>query len=66
MVDSIAVIDVDTHVTEPPDLWTSRLPRKFVEAAPHVEWDPQRQRDRWHVGRHTLLGVQDQAHAGWR
>jgi predicted TIM-barrel fold metal-dependent hydrolase len=66
MTDSIAVIDVDTHVTEPPDLWTSRLPRKFRAAAPHVEWDAQRQRDRWHVGRHTLLGVQDQAHAGWK
>jgi predicted TIM-barrel fold metal-dependent hydrolase len=65
MVDSIAVIDVDTHVTEPPDLWTSRMPRKLVDAAPHVEWDAQ-QRDRRHVGRHTLLGVPDQAHAGWK
>jgi hypothetical protein len=26
MIDSIAVIDVDTHVTEPPDRWTSRMP----------------------------------------
>ena len=66
MGDPIAVIDVDTHVTEPVDLWTSRLPRKFASDAPHVEWDAERQRDRWHVGRHTLLGVQDQAHAGWK
>jgi len=66
MSDSITVIDVDSHVTEPPDLWTSRLPRRFAADAPHVEWDPDRQRDRWHVGRHTLLGVQDQAHAGWK
>src|SRR6185437_6242449 len=66
MSDSITVIDVDSHVTEPPDLWTSRLRRRFAADAPHVEWDPDRQRDRWHVGRHTLLGVQDQAHAGWK
>jgi predicted TIM-barrel fold metal-dependent hydrolase len=65
LTDPIAVIDVDTHVTEPADLWTTRLPERFRDRAPHVEWDEQRQRDRWHVGRHTLLGVQDQAHAGW-
>ncbi len=31
------VIDVDTHVTEPADLWTSRLPAKWHDAAPHIE-----------------------------
>jgi predicted TIM-barrel fold metal-dependent hydrolase len=66
LTDPIAVIDVDTHLTEPADLWTSRLPRRLRDAAPHVEWDDRRRRDRWHVGRHTLLGVQDQAHAGWK
>jgi predicted TIM-barrel fold metal-dependent hydrolase len=66
MTDPVAVIDADSHVTEPADLWTSRLPRQFRAEAPHVEWDERRQRDRWHVGRHTLLGVQDQAHAGWK
>jgi len=28
------VIDVDTHVTEPPDLWTSRVPAKWHERVP--------------------------------
>jgi hypothetical protein len=32
MIDSIAVSDVGTHVAESPDLWTSRLPRKFLDA----------------------------------
>ena len=32
-----AVIDVDTHVTEPADLWTSRLPSKWHDQAPKVE-----------------------------
>jgi len=30
------IIDADTHVTEPPDLWTSRLPKKYLEQAPRV------------------------------
>jgi predicted TIM-barrel fold metal-dependent hydrolase len=29
-------IDADTHVTEPGDVWTSRLPQKFQEAAPRM------------------------------
>ena len=29
-------IDSDTHITEPGDVWTSRLPRKFRDAAPHM------------------------------
>ena len=28
---TIPVIDIDTHYTEPPDLWTSRAPAKFKE-----------------------------------
>jgi predicted TIM-barrel fold metal-dependent hydrolase len=33
----IPIIDVDTHLTEPPDLWTSRAPSKFKDRVPHVE-----------------------------
>ena len=32
-----AVIDVDTHVTEPPDLWTSRVPNKWRDLVPRIE-----------------------------
>jgi predicted TIM-barrel fold metal-dependent hydrolase len=31
------VIDVDTHVTEPPDVWTSRVPSRWRERVPHIE-----------------------------
>jgi hypothetical protein len=31
------VVDVDTHLTEPPDLWTSRVSSKWGEAIPPVE-----------------------------
>ena len=33
----IAVIDVDTHLTEPPDVWTSRVSSKWGDAIPHIE-----------------------------
>ncbi len=26
--DRVAVIDVDTHLTEPPDVWTARVPER--------------------------------------
>lgn len=29
-------LDADTHITEPGDVWTSRLPRKFQDAAPRM------------------------------
>lgn len=31
------VIDTDTHLTEPRDLWTSRAPKKYVDRVPRVE-----------------------------
>ena len=37
LFDQHRVIDVDTHVTEPPDLWTSRVASKWKDRVPHVE-----------------------------
>lgn len=31
------IIDVDTHVTESPDLWTSRAPAKMKDRVPRIE-----------------------------
>ena len=28
------VIDSDSHLTEPPDVWTARVPRKYVDRVP--------------------------------
>ena len=33
------IIDVDTHVTESADLWTSRVPARMREAVPHLVKD---------------------------
>src|ERR1700687_4500013 len=30
------IIDADTHVTETPDLWTSRAPARMRDRVPHV------------------------------
>lgn len=37
LFEDYAVIDVDTHVTEPADLWTSRTPSKWHDVVPHIE-----------------------------
>jgi uncharacterized protein len=54
------VIDADTHVTEPPDLWTSRLPSKWRDAGPHLEDGVWRVADDW------LTEFGAHSHAGWR
>jgi uncharacterized protein len=33
------IIDSDSHVTEPADVWTSRVPRRYVDRVPRVEKD---------------------------
>jgi uncharacterized protein len=37
LADDVLVIDTDTHLTEPRDLWTSRAPAKYAERVPRVE-----------------------------
>ena len=44
IVDEIPIIDSDTHVIEPADLWTSRLSTKrWGNLIPHVRWDDETQ-----------------------
>src|SRR5438105_1331736 len=37
--DPIPVIDMDSHYTEPADLWTSRAPAAYRERVPHIKRD---------------------------
>jgi uncharacterized protein len=63
---SIPIIDADTHLCEPPDLWTSRMSaRKWGDAIPHVAFDERLGRDRWYVGDSRLTTVASWAWAGW-
>jgi uncharacterized protein len=45
----IKVIDTDTHIIEPYDLWTKRVPKKWGDLIPRVEWDEDLQQDVWTV-----------------
>jgi predicted TIM-barrel fold metal-dependent hydrolase len=59
------VIDCDTHITEPADVWTSRLPARLRERAPRIVRNDQGF-DVWHVGEHVpLVPVGHTAVAGW-
>ena len=61
------VIDADTHITEPPDLFTSRLPAKYRDLAPRVHWNEERAWEEWTVGDQApITPVGHTATAGWK
>lgn len=60
-----AVADVDAHIIEPADLWTSRVSSKWGDLVPHVRFHERLQEDRWYVGQRKLFGVGAFAQAGW-
>jgi len=60
-----AVADVDSHIIEPPDLWTSRVSSKWGDLVPHVRFHERLQEDRWYIGDRKLFGVGAFAQAGW-
>jgi predicted TIM-barrel fold metal-dependent hydrolase len=53
MLAGIKVIDVDTHVTEWPDLWTSRAPARLKNLVPRQVG--QREEKRWVIGEDTFI-----------
>ncbi len=60
------VIDVDAHITEPGDLWSSRLAAKFRGRGPELRRDPETGRDGWHLGdSKAFASVGHTAVAGW-
>ncbi len=61
----IPIIDTDTHVVEPPDLWTSRMSKKWGERVPHVRWDPTTQDEGWFSGDIRIGTCGSAAMAGW-
>ncbi|MGW0633058.1 amidohydrolase family protein [Streptomyces sp. NPDC002758] len=65
LVSQIKVVDADSHITEPPDLWTTRVGRELLELAPRTVSDEKRGFDRWWVGSKRLGGVGASAAAGW-
>lgn len=69
LVDRIPVIDTDTHVSEPPDLWLSRLPTKWHDIAPRVvqlDTGPDgSSEDVWLIGDDPVASAWRMAMAGW-
>jgi predicted TIM-barrel fold metal-dependent hydrolase len=58
------IVDADSHVNEPPDLWQKRVPARFRERAPRVErgdhgdvWLFDGGREKWPVGLTTVAGL---------
>ena len=60
------VIDVDTHITEPGDLWTSRVPARYKDLAPRIVRDPATGVETWALGDSPgFMPVGFTAMAGW-
>jgi predicted TIM-barrel fold metal-dependent hydrolase len=65
IVDEIEVIDTDTHLVEPPDLWTSRMSSSWGDLVPHVLWDDDHEEEAWFIGGQRVTSVGAAAQAGW-
>jgi uncharacterized protein len=65
VVSQIPIIDTDTHVVEPPDLWTSRVSARWGELVPHVRWDDAAGIEAWFIGDQRLGPAAGAAMAGW-
>ena len=57
------IIDSDSHITEPPDVWTARVPAKYRADVPHVV--RQGTADTWVLNGERLAPVGATAPAGW-
>ena len=64
-LDDVRIIDTDTHVIEPADLWTSRVPKKWVDLVPQVRWDPEGGEDVWMLGDTKLYAAGLACGASW-
>lgn len=52
---SMPIVDVDTHYTEPPDLWTALAPASLKDRAPRIATDSNGD-EHWIVGEDMKLG----------
>jgi predicted TIM-barrel fold metal-dependent hydrolase len=64
VLSSIDVIDTDTHVSEPYDLWTSRVPAKYRDRVPVVETYELTGSKHWRIGDTWLAATGFFAQAG--
>jgi uncharacterized protein len=62
----LRIIDADTHLTEPTDLWTARLPERFRDEGPQVRFHEPTGTWRWQIGDRWCTMVGNYSVAGWR
>ena len=65
IVKEFKVIDSDTHVIEPYDLWTTRISKKYADVVPQVRWDPNMNEDAWFFNGERTGAAAGAAMAGW-
>ncbi|MGI8927184.1 MAG: amidohydrolase family protein [Tepidiformaceae bacterium] len=67
VVERIKVIDADSHISEPENLWTNRVStEKWGDLVPHVEYDEKIKEDRWFMGGKGFMPTAGAAMAGWK
>jgi uncharacterized protein len=59
------IVDADTHLSEPPDLWTARIPARFRDDAPQVKLDESSGLYKWRIGDRWCSRVGNYSVAGW-
>ena len=65
ILDRTWIVDSDTHVTEPPDVWSERVPRRYRDSVPKFERNAQGQ-DVWSLEGEHFYTVGVTAMAGYR
>ena len=58
------IIDADAHLTEPPDVWTARVPARYLDRVPHVVRTAEGQ-DNWVLEGEPFYNIGATATAGW-
>ena len=54
IADRMSVIDTDSHVSEPADLWQSRMPQRWAELTPRIKATDRPSGDIWVIGDREL------------
>src|SRR5579859_5752041 len=71
VTDRIPVIDVDAHIIEPADIWTSRMSKKYADIMPRVErhtgstHSEHGYEDYWLIGKEPVSCAWELAQSGW-
>jgi predicted TIM-barrel fold metal-dependent hydrolase len=63
---SPSIVDADSHLSEPADTWTARLPAKWRDQAPKVVPNPRTGKLQWQIGDQLVASEGAFSHAGWQ